>query len=194
MRSLSCSLFSEGRSDALFLADVLTRQLRELLWTHAVQVERVVAERRRTVEPQLALGPDVIAAAQSTNLVFVHHDHNEAGKIEKLRSRIAADFPSQAKLIALVPKRETEAWCLADPAAISRVPRADRTLVPHRAAEVEKLHDPKAVLAKVLGTARLDDALELLAANVSLDRLAEVPAYQNFLQDLTTALKELNFL
>ena len=28
---------------------------------------------------------------------------------------------------------------------------------------------------------------------ISLDRLAEAPAYQSFLQDLTTALKELNF-
>jgi hypothetical protein len=140
------------------------------------------------------LGPEVVAAAHTADLVFVHHDHRESGKIERLRARVSADFPPQAKLVALVSRRETEAWCLADPEAIARIPGADSAKAPAKAAEVEKLRDPKAALAEALRTARLDDALELLAANVSLDRLAEVPAYQSFKLDLTEALKELNFL
>jgi hypothetical protein len=58
---------------------------------------------------------------------------------------------------------------------------------------VERIPDPKTVLAKVIGTQRGDDAPQLLGANVSLDRLAQLPAYLHFLHDLTTALKELNF-
>jgi hypothetical protein len=38
------------------------------------------------------------------------------------------------------------------------------------------------------------EAIGASTGGFTLDRLARVPAYQAFLQDLTTALKELNFL
>ena len=194
MRYLTCSLFTEGRSDALFLSDLLTRQVRDLLWAGGkAETDRVHPEDCRTVESGARLQSEVLEVAKTSDVIIIHNDHRESRKIDTLRSGLQACLPDRARLIGIAPKVETEAWCLADAEAFRGIRGAQLDLLPTRPADVERITDPKAALAKVIGTQRIDDALELLGANVSLDRLAQVPAYRTFLDDLTTALKELNF-
>ncbi|HEV2640444.1 MAG TPA: hypothetical protein VGX23_35250 [Actinocrinis sp.] len=194
MRYLTSSLFAEGPSDTLFLADLLTRQVRELLWAgDQAETDRVQVEGCHTVDSRERLQSEILEVAQTSNIIFIHNDHREAKKIEALRSALDGRLPRRTRLVPIVPRAETDAWCLIDAAAFRANRGAECSLLPSRPADVERIADPKAVLAKVVGTRRANDALELLGANVSLKRLAEVPAYRLFLDDLTTALKELNF-
>lgn len=193
-RYLTCALFTEGRSDELLLAEILQRQLSSLVLESALaDFERVHTEECRTIAAADCLDREVLAAATYTDIVILHNDHNEAGKIEALRGRIAAAVPDTTRLVGIVPRRETEAWALADPKVLQDVARIDRTRFPAHAAGVEKIADPKAELRAALGPLSMEDGFELIGKEIRLDRLAQVPAYQLFLQDLTTALKELNF-
>lgn len=170
MRYVCCSLFTEGGGDEAFLVALLTRQLRALLAANA-EIDRVRAEPCRTIAESRLLEPEVAASARDFDVVIVHHDFRESAKIAKLVTRLSERLPVHARIVG-----------------------ADVAWLPKRSADVEKIEDPKSVLKRVLGTRCLTDALRLLGENVTLDRLAEVPAYQSFLQEPTTALKELNFL
>ncbi len=126
-------------------------------------------------------------------MIFVrHNDWNEREKASALCDRVRGSLPGHVRLVRVLPKRETEAWPLTDP---SLFPEQRRGGLPPRAADVEDERDPKIPLQRALGCPYNEiDAGGVLGERIELDRLAEVPAYQSFLQDLTKALKELSFL
>jgi hypothetical protein len=67
-------------------------------------------------------------------------------------------------------------------------------LLPIRPKDVEALSDPKQLLEKALGRQYDERIADWIGERIDLRRLAQVPAYADFLRDLTTALKELHFL
>lgn len=110
-----------------------------------------------------------------------------------------------AELVPIIPIRMTEAWLLADPEALLSVIGTEveaRALgIPTRARLVERVRDPKQKLEGVLRACRtnrgrrrisLGTLYEPLGRRVSLERLALVPAYQQFVQDLTDTLVALS--
>jgi len=188
---LNATLFCEGKEDAYFLQRVLTRQLDRLAGEAAFRSGEVLAQQRRTVRDASLLDAAVIAESKWFDIIFIHHDWNERGKVAALRDRVTSRLSTGARLVGVVPVRETEAWILADPGLLAGAASAD--VCPPRPRDVESIADPKIPLQRALGCRFSPMAAEEFGENISLDRLAEVPAYQSFLQDLTTALKELNF-
>jgi len=191
MRYLTSALVAEGESDELFLEQVLFRQLSVLATSAQVPFEigvPVIAECRTIVQTR-TVQDECKVLTESCDVVFVHHDYNERAKFAPLELVAAGT----SRLVHVVPIRETEAWMVADPEAFDLLRGSDRTDLPFVPARVEQLADPKAVLKVALGKRPSADTFRIIGENISLDRLAQVPAYQLFLQDLTTALKELNF-
>ena len=74
--------------------------------------------------------------------------------------------------------------------------------LPKRAALVENDPDPKITLNNVVARASRDRRLKInraslytaLAEEIRLERLSQVPAYQNFLEELSNLLIELHFI
>jgi Domain of unknown function (DUF4276) len=192
-RYLTTALLCEGREDERFFSALIERQVRELsLLDPGFGSGAVELQPCRTTWAADRVDAAVFEAAAAFDIVFMHNDYNERGKIDALRTRLADTLPEQTRLVAVVPIRETEAWLLTDPEALPR--GGSRDALPTSPRNVESIADPKKPLAAALGHPLDVASAEYLGENISLERLAEVPAYRSFLQDLTAALKELNFL
>jgi hypothetical protein len=194
MRFLTAILFCEGREDEAFLRILLERQLRQLgTLGDGFGFEELAPGGCMTAT---AFGDEldrsILAASEMFDIVFVHNDHDQRQKCVLRDERLAGKLASNSRTVNVIPIRETEAWALADPAAL---PSGCQTAhVPPKPQQVEKLADPKATLKQALGRKYSAELAEAVAFGLSLDRLAIIPAYRSFLQDLTAALKELNFL
>jgi uncharacterized protein DUF4276 len=194
-RYLTATLFCEGREDARFLEHVLARQLTALGMSRpGFETGEVFTQRCRTVEEAARVAESVLTAARDFDLVFVHHDWNERGKVDALRKRLDRELPAETRIVGVVPVREMEAWPLADPAAFPRGGGGAMPLLPGRPKDVEAVSDPKQSLEKVLGRQYDERVADWVGERIDLGRLPQVPAYGAFLHDLTTALKELHFL
>ena len=191
MRYLTSALVAEGESDELFLEQVLFRQLNALAFAaqDPFEVGTVLIAQCRTVMLTKDVQSTCADLARFCDLVFVHHDDNERGKIVPL----ARSETVGSRLVHLVPIRETEAWMISDREALAAFRGSDCSQLPDAPAKVEQIVDPKAALRSALGRRPWTEVFRSIGLNVSLDRLAQVPAYRTFLDDLITALKELNF-
>src|SRR5262249_20955385 len=151
----------------------------------------------------------VLAAARQTSGyhgLIIHLDADYPSPQRALRERFQPGYDRvrQAyearervceQLIPLIPVQMIEAWMLADPEALRMEigtkisPEALR--LPVRANQVESNPDPKQTLRHVLQLSLADrpqrrrripvnSIYEPLARQISLERLAAVPAYQQF--------------
>jgi hypothetical protein len=111
-------------------------------------------------------------------------------------------------VLPVIPVRMTEAWMLADwetvlseinndPVALRTIKQA--TKLPARPRNVESIADPKQILNQAVRMAQehlrhgrrrigLGTLYEPSASNIRLERLEQVPAYQEFVRDLTDVL------
>ncbi|MFI6403039.1 hypothetical protein [Streptomyces sp. NPDC050548] len=123
---MSIALLTEGLSDQWFLLPLIDRQVAALEPESAPGFDfgGTAPGSRFTVAPRDDVVKEVALLLEHMDIVLIHHDHNERGKVESVRARLggaAAD-----RLIGIVPVRETEAWMLADAAALPRCRAADR--------------------------------------------------------------------
>ncbi|MFC1429988.1 hypothetical protein ACEZDB_04860 [Streptacidiphilus sp. N1-3] len=191
-RYLTCALMTEGRSDELFLVEVLLRQLQQisLAGSPGFSVGPPLTVELRTIAETASVRAEVGLLLVDFDLVFAHRDHRESAKLDPLRL-----LPGHgSRLVGLVPRCETEAWTLCDPEAFRTVKGVDLALLPARPKDVERVPDPKKLLREVLGGADAMPVLGRLGRDVRLDRLQQIPAYRAWLAELTRALKELHFL
>lgn len=220
MRYLAPALFREGPTDAVFLGPIILRLLRDVCWTAGVDVELPdgIRELRSLVpateEPRAERIAAVAEAARGEiDLLFVHADgagdpgRARAEQIAPGQRLIAARMPEIGpRCVPVVPVRETEAWALADPAALAAVTGIAPVvgLVPERAARVEQITDPKACLVEAVTqglTARrrrrrsknVGPWLERLAGRTALERLRDVPSFARCEADTRGALRALGF-
>lgn len=121
MRPLRSVLIAEGASDVAFLLPILQARLERVGWDAEFEARRVRRVAITSVMPVDRVGAAAAELLAETDLLFVHHDDRESGKIARLRERTGAD----GRLVGVVPVRETEAWVLA--AAITA---RDTTAVP----------------------------------------------------------------
>jgi hypothetical protein len=182
-RHLSLALLTEGASDQWFLVPLIDRQVAALAHETSVGFDYsgAVAGECFTVAHRDRVEREVADLLHYFDIVVIHHDHNERGKIEALRQRFPADHH---RIVALVPVRETEAWMLADPEALREAaPTRDVAWeVPH---DVEKVADPKAVLRAALGGRRdAEHDFARLGQTVALDALGKVRAYRQWTEEL----------
>ncbi|MEV7861753.1 DUF4276 family protein [Streptomyces hirsutus] len=192
-RCLSLALLTEGASDQWFLVPLIDRQIAELALEAPVGFDYsgVDVGECFTVAHRDLVVYEVTDLLCYYDIVMIHHDHNERGKVDAIRDR----FPDDAhRIVALVPVRETEAWMLADPAALKEAAPARDTAweVPH---DVEKAADPKAVLRTALGGRRdAERDFGRLGQAVALESLRKVPAYRAWTAELRRAMEGLRFL
>jgi hypothetical protein len=107
-----------------------------------------------------------------------------------------------------IPIREIEAWMLADSQALrtalnTRLNDQDLNL-PKSPKSVENITDPKWELKEILKRVNvkrsanqaiaLSELYNSLGKTIGLEKLEQVPAYQNFVEDLTKALQETGFI
>ena len=117
-------------------------------------------------------------------------------------------------LLPIIPVRMTEAWMLADwetvlseinndPAALQAIKQAIK--LPARPRNVESIADPKQMLNQAVRMAqehlrhgrrlvKLGTLYEPSAARIRMERLRQVPAYQDFVKDLTEVLIALRMI
>ncbi|HEV2640446.1 MAG TPA: hypothetical protein VGX23_35260 [Actinocrinis sp.] len=188
MKYLVSALLTEGESDEAFLRPVLQNLLDQMALTYEFEAGFMRTSPVRAIDLTARVDSAASVLLKTSDLLFVHRDHRERSKIAALRTRIGAG----SRVVAVAPVLETEAWVLAAAFAV-KPPGFDVTklLGPK---EIERLADPKAELNRRYGGRQcIEDFFGLLAEHVDVDVLKQLPAYQTFLQDLTTALKELNF-
>lgn len=201
MRYLTSALISEGRSDDEFLPRLLTRALDDMCssdFDDVVEVADVVVLRTRSGPPAVdSVIQMVERQAGSFSLVFFHRDRgaNQERVKREWIDPLREMWGSRAeRLITVVPVRETEAWLLADGAALRRalgVRWSDAAIgVPGTPQMVEKIGDPKSVLAQLGGRVRrpIDSYFARLGELVSLDVLANVPAFRSWQEETRDAL------
>jgi len=201
---LATALIAEGPSDDLFLPPLLTRALDHICLTEFADTVEVAdvrvlrsVNRPHTVPEAVKL---VSENAASFNLIIFHRDQGTgANRVEDewlgpLRQQWG-DRPE--RLIGIVPVRETEAWMLADGEALRRVLGLrwpdDRLGVPAQPKGVERIVDPKQVLARQEREVRrpIDSYYERLGGLVSLAVLVSVPAFARWRQEAVTALADI---
>lgn len=198
-RPLRPGLVAEGESDCDFLAPLIDRQLSELMFANTAadfdlfRTERSICVkkhgRRRFHDAALEL-------AGQCQILFIHADHNERHEAEQLAAEVR-DQVGRCCPVVLVPKRETEAWLLADAGAFRRIRGADVGLLPTNPSDVEQVEDPKRLLKQVMTGGRVDrpsDFFGVLGENVELSVLSRVPAYTMWLAATENALKGLGYL
>ncbi|MGV9556218.1 DUF4276 family protein [Streptomyces sp. NPDC003401] len=199
-RYLTMGLLAEGPEDEMFLSALAVRQLTRLAasapapFDVADTVQSSAVGTARTAHPRLCAEAQDLAT--TCDLLLVHNDHRERGKIGKLRRDVSP--PSDCRIVGIVPVRETEAWLLVDTRLLRSLPGAVPAALPWAGepsgAQVERVADPKALLADVLPGHDTHLLAELLGQRIDLDRLQALPAYQQWCAELTSALKELHFL
>ncbi|WP_437673195.1 DUF4276 family protein [Sorangium sp. So ce131] len=201
---LCAGVYAEGPTDDRFLCNVLNRMLPPL----AVEVCKggfYIDDARRISEPRRMRGAsreERIAAAIEESwgecTLFVVHSDGEGApdmvRRERIEPGLARARRARPDLVAAacVPVRETEAWMLADPEAFRRIFETDRHLPLPRDPEAEA--DPKKALeAALCGLgARMGRGVEeyyaVLGAEVRVDALRRLAAFQQFEEELRTAI------
>lgn len=142
------ALLCEGSSDEP-LVEVLKRML---TWHGAGEALGLADHATGTVRAKLAR---LVGAQSRFDVVFVHRDADgrDAGpRIEEIRQAVAEVAPAM-KHVPVVPVQMTEAWLLADEAAIRRVVGNPRGTVPldlPPLRHIEATPQPKQVLRQAL--------------------------------------------
>lgn len=217
MTTLVLALYAEGRTDERFLPIVIQRTAEQILVQRGritVDVlEPIVLN--RTIDRQFPRRVERIleAARRSAgyHMLIVHADADHPTPDRAMRERIQpgfervhnADEPVCDELLPIIPVQMTEAWMLADPEALQAVIGTDVEAqalgLPARAHQVESEPDPKQILRQTIQNAlahrsrrrrRIDlgTVYEPLARQISLRRLRAVPAYRQFVSDMTETL------
>ena len=215
IRALALAFYGEGATDKRFLPTLIQRTVQAILAEHQRtdidisnldvlndDLHRITKQDERILE----------AARRAVNyhILLVHADADYPNRDRALAERIQPGFDRVrgeqagvcAHLIPVIPVRMTEAWMLADPAGLRTVMGIAKPIhelgLPQNARQVELVLDPKARLDAILQGAhgtqkrrhriRLETLYLPLAQQISLARLAAVPSYQQFVEDLTGAL------
>jgi len=210
IRFLLAVLVCEGVSDEWFLPVLLQRAIQRLCNEGRVEVqvevEVVVADHQR---PAAII--DALDEVPRFEVLLYHHDGAPAAtarsKVDEIRRAVTA--ARREPLVAVVPVRETEAWLLADHAAL--VAAVGRQVLPlllvevPRAKDVEALADPKKTLNTAIAIAAgrrasgsklqadRPDIYADIATNLDLDRLRQVPSFQCWWDEMAQVLEEMGF-
>lgn len=214
MTYVAWAVVYEGDTDAAYF-DVLIPRLMEDLAIAGTKLPTIPtgpAIRLRRGGPE-EVAKEACAASDAFFLVFIHADAGGRDVAKGIGQRSTAYCEEMHKLcgwstdrcVVITPRHETEAWVLADPAAVTSTlgytgPPASIGL-PATPAAAERLVDPKATLrqavAKVRGRRRTVDLAQVfpaIAQRQSLAELRKLASFQAFENCVRTALNDLGCL
>lgn len=199
----------EGPTDWRFLEPLCRRLLADVLVDADEPVEvqarfLEVGDGRRDNQSLIEDAANLGGAAQ---VLFLHAD-GKGDPDRAYRERIApiaaaVDQVGDCRLVGLVPVHETEAWMLADAAALADALGVTTALdVPRSPGEIEALARPKERLLAICERSaggrrrrrRREPPRELLGQLVALQALRRLGAFRAFEERLRLALQELGYL
>jgi hypothetical protein len=206
---LTLALWAEGRSDGPFLRPLLRRVVIEHVlgarWTVDIAEEFIaLPDPSPTAARDVRICAAVSARRTEVSLLFIHGDG--AGSPDRARAQTVQPAieqilrtPSAPRCVGVVPKHETEAWMLADRAALGKALGVDPEKLSEFPAldEVERLNDPKQRIASIRSAVRRGNRrLPLLDSRqigeaVNLDLLRRLDAFKQFENELICALHDM---
>jgi len=223
MAQLVMALVVEGSTDARFLDVIAERTALQILDEHNPSVVEVLPVQRLHPKAETQ-AQRVLAAARAAygyHLLLLHADADapsrDAAWQERIRPGLALVQEALARaeavcdhLVALIPVHMTEAWMLADSAALLEVIGTDETAVTLGMnipiGQIEAIADPKARVEEIVAAVRrrisvrrrkyvqMASLYEPLARRIPLDRLALLPSYRAFETELARALSRVGLI
>ena len=220
MNMLVMGLYVEGPTDDRFLPVIIQRAAEQILLQYdraeVAVLEPIVIKKHPDISER---DKSILRAAHDAygfHTLIVHADADGPTRDEAFRYRfepgnrlVQACTENVCKhILPIIPVRMIEAWMLAD---IDQFGKALGTKISQqelalhsRAKHVESYHDPKAVIDRIIQQTYPDKPQHWgrirgqlyadLAPMIRLSRLNDVPAYQQFIYDLTSTLKAINII
>ncbi|MGH2494591.1 MAG: DUF4276 family protein [Ktedonobacteraceae bacterium] len=220
MNMLVMGLYVEGPTDDRFLRVIIQRTAEKILLQHdcheVVVLEPISIQKHPDIFHR---SESILQAARDTygfHSLVVHADADGPTRDDAYRYRfepgnklVQASTENVCKdIVPIIPVRMVEAWMLADMGQLykalgTEISKQKSDLL-SKAKHVESYHDPKSVIDKIIQRTypekpqnwrRIRGQLYAdLAPMIRLSRLNEIPAYQQFVYDLTYTLKAINFI
>ena len=221
MRYLGLGLYAEGPTDHRFLRPLLRRAVEEACLrspTSQIEIGEVLelrAPRRfKDADRATQILESLRDAQDAVELLFIHADGDGDPAVARERqvdpagTRIQEDLQTwTGRWVPVIPVRAMEAWALVDGEALRRALGSslsnERLGLPKRPAECEKIEDPKLALREVCGRALKrgrrvrrapEEYLQLVAGQVRLELLAQVPSCRELDKALREALAALRLV
>lgn len=220
MNTLVISLLPEGKTDTRFLSNIIIRTAFEILIEKAasqIDVSDIIM-----INPSKSKGRDIqiLQAAKDSfgyHILIVHSDADDNTDTEAFENRINPGFELVdneigkicRNLIAIVPITMTEAWMIADKNALKEeigTNKDDHELnLNFPLKNIESIGNPKDKIIEVIRIACTDNPSRInrinlsdlylpLGQNVDLAILNNLAAYKKFRQDLSIALRKINYI
>lgn len=218
MNTLVMGLYVEGPTDDRFLPVIIQRTAEHILLKYdraeVTVLEPIVIKKHPGISDR---SESILRAAHDAygfHMLIVHADADGPTRDEAFRYRfepgnslVQACTENVCKdILPIIPVRMIEAWMLADMEQFRKalgIKISQQELGLHsRAKHVESYQDPKAVIDRIIqqtysakpqhwGRIRGQIYADL-APMIRLSRLNDVPAYQQFVSDLTGTFKAIN--
>lgn len=211
---LAWAAYYEGRTDAAYFNVLIPRFIEEILRNEGTRpcevgiypaVEFGLSDRAFHIASRA-----ICSRKEEFHILFVHADTggraqeaNLADRREALIQRSCDECGFDGNMVAyLSPRKELEAWAIADDEAVlaalglSRVPE---NILPASPRAAEQLEDPKSTFNLVLGllSSRRKNSnsfLVRIAQEQSFNKLRLLPSFQEFEQSLRRSLGHRGFI
>jgi len=210
-------LFTEGSTDTRFLTPILEKTLAQIAYECRGQVDTKV-ELIQISKTGLSFIEQVLEAAQQgqefgMRLLCIHLDaddktaeHVIKNKLEPAKKSLSEHY-KDIYCIALIPVHETEAWMLADKDLLKAhigTSKTDSDLGITKAPET--VTHPKEIIETAIRIARehqtkkrrqnlvIADLYLPIGQAVEVEKLDQLPSYQDFKEDVREAFRALNLL
>jgi len=209
---LSWAALFEGETDRQYFETLIPRVVEELILIHGTIKSEVPAAPAIPISRGDAkkVARQACAAKEAFQIFFVHADTGGRALEAEMAGRsceICDEMQRQcawplARCVVIAPRKETEAWILADGVAVTSalgytgLPATAG--LPADAIEAEALVDPKAVLSAAVKQIRgrrrppaVNHVFPAIAQRQSLDALRRSRSFRDFESDLHVALADL---
>lgn len=219
MKRLSLALYCEGSTDNRFLLPIIEKTARSILDEHrqnqvAVSTPGLIAVNRRN-RTESILQAAYKAFGYHALIIHADADHPKPHKARLERFSPGFNCVQNATgnlckcLLPIIPVQAIEAWIMADcellMSIIGTKLRPNDLGLPDHASQVESIAKPKLKLRNAVRLAYasrskrrresdIDFLYEPMGQSISMDRLKQVPSYQQFVNDLTEVLLALKFV
>jgi hypothetical protein len=209
-------LYCEGPTDNRFLPPIIEKTARYIL--DALQLRHVSVSSLQVIEVKRKKRPEsILKAAQAASgydvlIVHADADYPKSNKARNERFDPGLRLVQQTNgylckcLVPIIPIQAIESWMMADyKLLLSEIGTKLRPIdlgIPENAIQVESISKPKLRLKSAVHMAYasrskrhrqidIDFLYEPLGQSISMERLKQVPSYQQFVNDLTEVLTDL---
>lgn len=223
MKTLVTALYAEGPTDRRFLPTLVQRATADLLMRQGQQMIDVLPPIWLEPTTKSNRADDILAVSQKAHgyhILFIHADADQRTKERAYNERIAPGIEriEAAHLTGksvcrdvtpIIPVQMIEAWLLADAEALRTVLGSSLSNtelgILTTSQQIERIANPKELIDQICRRAyasrsrrrrkcEVGELFQPLAEQIQLEQLRRLPAFNQFMDDLTRILAQLNFL